>query len=155
MRYIRQIFASISSKPISPVEQLEFSGPHQDLPLHDRRISPEALSHYRDLIACLPLPVCLIDHKGFIQFMNEEFLTIAPIPISTDECPFLGRFLSNESSDEFRRALDALGESQGKWTMAFNFALLSSYLSDEPPYLNFLWTVSGGKSSSVYLVCAR
>lgn len=154
MRFLLTLFASKTAQPVSPIDHPYSAGNHHDHPLVDRRISPEALLHYRSIIACFPLPVCLVDSRGFIHLVNQEFLSIAQLPC-TEDCPFLGRFLTQESSDEFRKALDVLSETQRRRTLILSFMWHSSYRSEESPHLDFLWTISGGKSYPAYLVCAR
>lgn len=150
MRFLSRFFARKDSISISP------SGPkgkYENL-AEDYRVTPESLTKYEHVTACLPLPVCLIDRKGFIQHLNEEFLAVVVIPNSED-FPYFGRFLTNESCSEFRRILDLLSEAKKKSTFALNFEWNSSYLKDESLHLDFLWTISGGYSNPVYLIIAR
>ena len=155
MRFLLRYFASQTALPISPGNTHAGAAAfYHDIEMVEKSISPEALQHYRSILACFPLPVCLVDRKGFIHSVNQEFLSIVQLPC-TEDCPFLGRFLLQESSDEFRQTLDALSETPERFTRVLNIAWLSSCLSDQTLPQDFLWTISGGKSNPVYLICAR
>jgi hypothetical protein len=111
-----------------------------------------ALLEYASSIAeCIPMPLCLIDKRGFIQYANDEIRDIINIPISKD-FPYVGRFLESHSATRFRYAIEALSVSDTKISSAFNCVWSSEVMIDPLANGAYKWVVIGSRFNELYVL---
>ena len=117
------------------------------------RISEEGLKFYIQVASCVSTPICLVDQKGFIHYMNEDFKSLIDIPISSN-FPFIGRFMENRSSVKIRKILNILSESEDRQVVTFATMWETACLKDESAS-NYMWTIAGYKDNPVFTICGR
>ena len=123
---------------------------------HDPDVmTSNALQYYQEIIACIPMPVCLLNRKGFICYANEDFHELIQISVSTD-FPYIGRYLDHKSASKIRILLDKnhdLDEKKPIYT--FNCVWNDSCIRNDMANRMLSWTLSGKASNSVFLLCGR
>ena len=117
------------------------------------RITEEGLRFYIQVASCVSTPICLVDQKGFIHYMNEDFKSLIDIPVSSN-FPFIGRFMENRSSVKIRKILNILSESEDRQVVTFATMWDAACLKDESAS-NYMWTIAGYKDNPVFTICGR
>lgn len=113
------------------------------------------LQYYQEIIACIPMPVCLLNRKGFICFANDDFNELIHVSVSTD-FPFIGRYLDHKSATKIRKLLDRDPDPDDKKLIyTFNCQWNATCIRNDKANGMFTWTLSGKASNSVFLLCGR
>ena len=103
-------------------------------------------------ILLLPVPVCLIDKKGFLHHSNEEFTSLINITLDGYHCPYIGRFFHGST---FRDALEKVVLSDEVLVIPLHISWLQSYLKSTKANDMFEWTLSGNAKSEAVVITAR
>ena len=103
-------------------------------------------------ILLLPVPVCLIDKKGFLHHSNDEFTSLINITLDGQHCPYIGRFFNGST---FREALEKVVVSDEVLVIPLNISWLQTYLKSFKANENFEWTLSGNAKSEAVVITAR
>ena len=105
-------------------------------------------------ITILPLPICLIDKKGFVHYANDEFNRLVTINISGEHRPYVGRFFTSHS---FRDILEKVSSSELPIVVPFRASWNLCVIKDTVNDANaaFQWTLSGCSSSEAIVIAAR
>ena len=117
------------------------------------RITPESLEQYALVASCIPTPLCLVDHKGFVHYVNDAFRDLLDIPVSAD-FPFIGRFLDGASSTQVRHILNELSESSVKKSVVFSARFNPKFISDKHA-LDLKWSIAGHTYTPVFVISGR
>ena len=121
--------------------------------MSELRITPESLELYAHVASCIPTPLCLVDHKGFVHYVNEPFRDMLNVPISAD-FPFIGRFLDGASSTQVRHILNELSESSVKKSIVFSARFNPKFVANKRA-LDLVWSVAGHTQTPVFVISGR
>ena len=103
-------------------------------------------------VTMLPIPVCLIDKKGFVHQTNEEFNDLLKIPVENGLCPYAGRFFKCPS---FRSSLELLVDSEIVLVIPLKIEWFSTVLVSQEANEHYEWSLSGCKKSSAAVLTGR
>lgn len=118
--------------------------------MSEARITAESLELYSHVASCISSPLCLVDRKGFVHFVNDSFRDMLSIPVSAD-FPFIGRFLDSASSTQVRHILNELGESPVRKSIIFSARFSPKYVADKHA-LDLIWSIAGHAFTPVYVI---
>lgn len=104
-------------------------------------------------IAMLPMPVCLVDKKGFVHHTNREFNSLITIEHNADLCPFAGRYMN--SSKEFRDLIETIAESSIVTVESLVIVWNDTCVVDSKANKSYVWTLSGSSTSSAIVLSGK
>jgi hypothetical protein len=100
----------------------------------------------------IPIPVCLLDKKGFIHHVNQAFSKLITIPLDGIHCPFIGRFLTHPQA--FLEAIQSICSSKGATTVSIPMEIswVTSCGVNNTIMESYKWTLIGsGDGASLSL----
>lgn len=104
-------------------------------------------------IDLVPIPVCLIDGKGFVHYTNSDFNSLVSIQHNADLCPFAGRYML--SSAEFREVVESVANSPTVSVVHVVIVWKDSAVVCAKANKSFVWTVSGSSTSAAVVLSGR
>jgi hypothetical protein len=57
--------------------------------INTRNVTRDQLDAYIEVAALVPSPLCLVDRKGFVHYVNDELKALVGIELTTD-FPYIG-----------------------------------------------------------------
>lgn len=103
-------------------------------------------------IGILPLPICLLDKKGFVHHTNDEFLELIFIPSDEKRCPYVGRFFR---CPMFRSCLEEVSKSGSALSNTLEITWLRQHLRNSNTNELYEWTLSGSTKSEAVVITGR
>lgn len=132
---------------VSPIHQDSF----QTSRLVDNALKSQML-WAGSFIDYIPVPVCLIDRKGFVHYTNSEFNSLVKIEHSGDLCPFAGKYMQQESSDQFRGLVATIADSSKPTIIPVVIIWKDIAISDININMSYVWTLSGSSLSAAVVL---
>ena len=156
---ISHFFGKVPSK-VSAQKQLPITDlhgrddNHLDLNYSSHEEVKAQMAFAYQFITILPLPICLIDKKGFVHYANDEFNRLVTIAISGEHRPYVGRFFTSHT---FRDILEKVSSSELPIVVPFRASWNLSVIKDTVNDANatFQWTLSGCSTSEAVVIAAR
>lgn len=107
----------------------------------------------KSFILILPMPICLIDKRGFIHHSNEEFDSIVSIDLGQHHRPHGGQFLAR--SDLYRSSIERIRQSKEVLVITGVLYWNLDCLKVTEANMMYAWTLSGNSSSEAVVISAR
>ena len=146
-------FRSSKATRVSPSGQgHEASRSFLNLEASDATLVVAQMTWASSFIGILPLPICLLDKKGFVHHMNEEFLELIFIPVDEKRCPYVGRFFHGPL---FRACLEEVSHSGTALSNTLEISWLREHLRNSNTNELYEWTLSGSKKSEAVVITGR
>jgi hypothetical protein len=116
-------------------------------------VSPLLIEHMKwasSFVGMMPIPICLVDYKGFVYYTNDEFNAIVTIPYDDTNRPFVGRFFK---CAEFRNLLGDISlQAEPHVAQLRNFCWDDAHLKDSRANELYQWGLSGSAKSEAVIV---
>jgi hypothetical protein len=97
-----------------------------------------------EFVTNLPVPICLIDKKGFLHYTNPEFDNLISIQLPDEHFPYIGRFFK---SSTFRQCLEELSSSPSVMQLKLRICWAESLVMDAEALTLYEWILSGSSLS--------
>lgn len=117
------------------------------------KIDGKRLEAYIEIAELIPLPMCVVDAKGFLYYANDPLRDKVKIQLTSD-FPFIGRFLESHSATRVRLLLEEISVSDEKLTLSFNCQWVSSKLISNDINSDYSWAIVGSKHHKAYAITA-
>lgn len=102
-------FPSSNRSPVAPINPPQPISNGDSISAASDRTLAEQMKWAMSFVEILPMPVCLVDSKGFVHYTNKHFQNLIRIDCDNGLCPWAGRFMVR--CEEFRHAVDTLKDS--------------------------------------------
>lgn len=119
----------------------------------DDRELAERLEWASQFIMILPIPVCLIDKKGFVHFTNIHFSEMINIPFDAERCPYIARFFL--PNIDFRHAIEEIEASATIITRRVKAQWLPENTINPAANSKFEWSLCGSSQSDGVVLTGR
>jgi hypothetical protein len=112
----------------------------------------EQLHLASEFVANLPVPICLIDKKGFLHYTNPEFDNLISIQLIDEHFPYIGRFFISHT---FRQCIDELSASPSVVQLKLRIEWIQSLVKDAEALTLYEWILSGSSLSEAVVITGR
>lgn len=103
-------------------------------------------------ITILPMPVVLIDKKGFVHHTNDDFNELVTIPFDDKRCPYVGRYFESAS---FRSNIENVSRSPKVMVIDLKIEWKGEQVKNNAINDHYTWTLSGSKDSDALVITGR
>lgn len=146
-------FRTAKNTRVSPSGQaIDASRSFLNIETSDTTLVVAQMNWASSFIGILPLPICLLDKKGFVHHMNEEFLELIFIPVDEKRCPYVGRFFQ---CPRFRSCLEEVSKSGTALSNTLEISWLRDNLRNSNTNELYEWTLSGSSRSEAVVITGR
>jgi hypothetical protein len=141
-----------TSSIVVPVAPSDSDSKRVDLLRDEYAVLIDQMRWASSFIEMLPLPICLVDKKGFVHHVNGDFSSLVTVPLDGIHCPYAGRFIIHPQA--FRAAIDLISASTNGTVISIPIPIswMSSCIVSAKVSTSYVWTLNGnGGSVSVVL----